>query len=152
MSISRNVSNTARLLLSSFLLPSLFACSVHASPPGGKNKPDKEGVNVSASVDATVSVPIPGGMISAGISIGDARSLATEHGLTGTKPLPPGIAKNLARGKPLPPGIAKKQLPGPFISQLPHHPGYAWEQAGGDLVLVASGSLVISDILKGVFD
>jgi hypothetical protein len=152
MSISISISNSARLLLSSFLLTSLCACSVHASPPGSKNKPDKEGMNVSASVDAGVSIPIPGGMISAGISIGDARRLATEHGLTGTKPLPPGIAKNLARGKPLPPGIAKKQLPGPFISQLPHHPGYAWEQAGGDLVLVASGSLVVSDILKGVFD
>jgi hypothetical protein len=28
-------------------------------------------------------------------------------GKKGAKPLPPGIAKNLARGKPLPPGIAK---------------------------------------------
>jgi hypothetical protein len=141
-----------RFLFCCVLLPLFCACSVHASPPGGKNKSAKDSTSVSVSADVGVTVPIAGGMISAGISIGDARRLATQHGLTGTKPLPPGIAKNLARGKPLPPGIAKKQLPGPFISQLPHHPGYEWEQAGGDLVLVASGSLVISDVLKGVFD
>lgn len=33
--------------------------------------------------------------------------LAVNLGLTGYQSLPPGIAKNLARGKPLPPGIAK---------------------------------------------
>ena len=68
------------------------------------------------------------------------------------KPLPPGIRKNMARGKPMPPGIAKTRLPDPFIGALPRHPGYEWQQAGADLVLVASGSLVISDILEGVFD
>lgn len=92
------------------------------------------------------------GTITAGISIGDARQLATHYDLTGSKPLPPGIRKNLARGKPMPPGIAKTRLPDPFVSALPRHPGYEWQQAGADLVLVASGSLVISDILRGVFD
>jgi hypothetical protein len=58
----------------------------------------------------------------------------------------------LARGKPLPPGIQKTRMPDAFISQLPHHPGYEWRQAGADLVLVVSGSLVISDILEGAFD
>ena len=33
--------------------------------------------------------------------------------------LPPGIAKNLARGNPLPPGIAKKALPGDLNRRLP---------------------------------
>lgn len=41
------------------------------------------------------------------ISYTTARALAVNYGLTGYKALPPGIAKNLARGKPLPPGIAK---------------------------------------------
>ena len=140
-----------RSLFFCVLLPCLCACAAHANSAGGKNPPGKDSPNVSASVDLGVSVPIPGGMISAGISIGDARRLATQHGLVGTKPLPPGIRKNLARGKPLPPGIAKKHLPAPFIDQLPHHSGYEWQQAGADLVLVVSGSLVISDILKGVF-
>src|SRR6187549_4143514 len=35
------------------------------------------------------------------------RDYFVAHKITG-EPLPPGIAKNLARGKPLPPGIAKK--------------------------------------------
>ena len=146
-----SISLPIRILLWCILLPCLCACSVYAASPQGKNKSGKDGPNVSAGVDVGVSAPIPGGMISAGISIGDARRLATQHGMSGAKPLPPGIQKNLARGKPLPPGIAKKQLPGPFISQLPHHPGYEWRQAGADLVLVVSGSLVISDILEDVF-
>ena len=141
-----------RSLFLCLLLPCLGACVAHAGSTEGKNKSGKDSSIVSANVDVGVSMPIPGGMISAGISIGDAHGLASHHGLTGTKPLPPGIRKNLARGKPLPPGIAKKQLPGPFISELPHHPGYEWQQAGTDLVLVVSGSLVISDILQGVFD
>jgi hypothetical protein len=43
-------------------------------------------------------------------------------------------------------------MPDSFINQLPVHNGYEWRQAGSDLVLVVSGSLVISDILEGVFD
>jgi len=147
-----SISLLTRILFCCVLLPCICACSVHANSPEGKNKSGKDSPNVSAGVDVGISAPIPGGMISAGISIGDARRLATQHGMTGAKPLPPGIQKNLARGKPLPPGIAKKQLPGPFINQLPHHPGYEWRQAGADLVLVVSGSLVITDILEDVFD
>ena len=90
--------------------------------------------------------------VSAGISFDDARRLAVDQGLTGMKPLPPGIRKNLARGKPMPPGIAKTRMPNSYINQLPSHPGYEWQQAGSDLVLVVAGSLVISDVLEGVFD
>jgi hypothetical protein len=104
------------------------------------------------SGQAGVTVAGDHGYISAGISVGDARALAARHGLTGYKPLPPGIAKNLARGKPLPPGIAKNFLPQPFIAQLPQHPGYEWRQAGSDLVLAVSGTYVVQDVLNGVFD
>jgi len=90
--------------------------------------------------------------IAAGISFGDARKLAVDNGLTGYKPLPPGIRKNLARGKPMPPGIAKTRMPGSFIDQLPHHDGYEWMQAGSDLLLVAIGSLIVADVLERVFD
>jgi hypothetical protein len=78
--------------------------------------------------------------------------LASDYKLTGGKPLPPGIRKNLARGKPMPPGIQKTRMPASYINQLPRHEGYEWQQAGTDLVLVVAGSLVISDILEGVFD
>lgn len=116
----------------------LFACTAVADPPPGKRPPARSG-------DATVRV-------TAGITIGDARALAMRYGLTGAKPLPPGIRKNLARGKPLPPGIAKTRMPEPFIAALPQHAGYEWRRAGADLVLVVQGSLVITDILHGVFD
>ena len=117
-----------------------------------KGKPEKTNSEKSmgkpgTGVDANLSV-----MVSAGISFGNARELAARYELTGSKPLPPGIRKNLARGKPMPPGIQKTRMPASFINQLPDHEGYEWQQAGTDLVLVVTGSLVISDILEGVFD
>lgn len=125
---------------------SLYTATLFADPPKNKGKPDKVN-SKDFNVDANLSV-----MVNAGISIGDARRLASKYKLTGGKPLPPGIRKNLARGKPMPPGIQKTRMPGSFINQLPAHKGLEWQQAGTDLVLVVAGSLVISDILEGVFD
>lgn len=148
MLISRKVISVFTLISVTFL----FSCALLADPPEnkGKHKKTKSKESTSGyefSVDADLSV-----IVSAGISIGDARKLATRYELTGSKPIPPGIQKNLARGKPMPPGIQKTRMPQSFINHLPYHEGYEWRQAGTDLVLVVSGSLVISDILKGVFD
>jgi hypothetical protein len=64
------------------------------------------------------------------------------------KPLPPGIAKNLARGKPLPPGIAKQQLPGDLVRQLPPvYPGYERVVVDGRVLLVEIATQVIHDVL-----
>lgn len=131
---------------------SLFTATLLADLSKNKGKPDKTNFEESAdkynfSVDTDLSV-----MVTAGISIGDARKLASEYKLTGGKPLPPGIRKNLARGKPMPPGIQKTRMPDSFINQLPDHEGLEWQQAGTGLVLVVKGSLVIPDILEGVFD
>jgi hypothetical protein len=64
------------------------------------------------------------------------------------KPLPPGIAKNLARGKPLPPGIAKQQLPGDLVRQLPPVPqGYERVYVDGRVLLVDIATQIISDVL-----
>ncbi len=141
MSKSRIVLSIVTLIWGTFF----FTATLQADPSKnkGKSSKDKSGFSVDVGLSATVT---------AGISIGDARRLASSHGITGGKPLPPGIRKNLARGKPMPPGIQKTRMPGSFINQLPHHQGYEWQQAGTDLVLVISGSLVISDILEGVFD
>ena len=127
----------------------LLVSTLHAAPPDNKGKSgsgkkkDNNAVNVDVGLSATIS---------AGISIGDARVLASEHGISGSKPLPPGIRKNMARGKPMPPGIQKTRMPESFINDLPRHDGYEWRQAGADLVLVANASLIVSDILEGVFD
>lgn len=127
----------------------LSLSTLQAAPPDDKGKSGKgkkknsDSVNVDLGLSATIS---------AGISSGDARVLASKHQIAGSKPLPPGIKKNMARGKPMPPGIQKTRMPQSFINELPRHDGYEWRQAGADLVLVASGSLIISDILEGVFD
>ena len=65
--------------------------------------------------------------------------------------LPPGIAKNLARGKPLPPGIAKRTLPPGLLGRLPARPGYEWVAVGRDVALVAIATGIVTDILSDVF-
>jgi Ni/Co efflux regulator RcnB len=92
------------------------------------------------------------GLVSVSISHERARSLALNYGLTGYRSLPPGIAKNLARGKPLPPGIAKKMVPSSMLHDLPYYPGYEWRIAGNDLVLVALSTALVASVINGVFD
>jgi len=136
--MSRNYPTRSLIVLITAAL--LCAASVQAGNNKGKSGFD-------ADVDVGLSATI-----TAGISFGDARRLATDYKLTGSKPLPPGIRKNMARGKPMPPGIAKTRMPDTFISHLPHHDGHEWLHIGADLVLVVAGTLIISDILEGVFD
>mgnify|MGYP001824580967 CR=1 FL=1 len=67
----------------------------------------------------------------------------------GRKSLPPGIAKNLARGKSLPPGIAKQTLPGSLIEILPPAPrGYERIEVAGKILLVEVATQVIHDVLE----
>ncbi|MDQ9387136.1 anti-virulence regulator CigR family protein, partial [Serratia marcescens] len=91
-------------------------------------------------------------LVSVSLSRDRARSLARNYGLTGYSSLPPGIAKNLARGKPLPPGIAKKVVPYSMLRDLPQYPGYEWRIAGDDLVLVALSTAIVASVINGVFD
>lgn len=90
--------------------------------------------------------------VSVRLSYDRARSLAVNNGLTGYGSLPPGIAKNLARGKPLPPGIAKKMVPASMLGQLPSYPGYEWRIAGDDLVLIALSTAIVTAVINGVFE
>jgi len=71
------------------------------------------------------------------------------HQIT-AKPLPPGIAKNVARGKPLPPGIAKRALPAELIAIGPKVDKDVSFAIVGDIVVATRGGVVI-DILGGVF-
>lgn len=67
----------------------------------------------------------------------------------GKKSLPPGIAKNLARGKPLPPGIAKQALPAGLVEQLPPSPsGFERIEIAGKILLVEIATQVIHDVLE----
>ena len=65
--------------------------------------------------------------------------------------LPPGIAKNLARGKSLPPGIAKQHLPQELQRALPAAPaGFDRIIVDGKVLLVDAATQVIHDVLMDV--
>jgi Nickel/cobalt transporter regulator len=67
--------------------------------------------------------------------------------LATAKPLPPGIAKKIARGGSLPPGIAKRYLPNELLVQLPPRPGCQWVVVGTDVLLIAAATGLIVDVL-----
>ena len=72
-------------------------------------------------------------------------------GKKGSKALPPGIAKNLARGKPLPPGIAKRAFPNDLLVRLPPvADGYERVIVLGKILLVEIATQVVHDILVDV--
>ena len=68
---------------------------------------------------------------------------------TAVKPLPPGIAKNLARGKPLPPGIAKTRVPEVVLVRLPWRPaGFTLFLVGDRIVLLNTRGVVVDILLN----
>jgi Ni/Co efflux regulator RcnB len=110
-----------------------------AAPPEGKGKPSHSGGEATSQ------------LIDPHLNYDDIRRIAVEQHYTGHKALPPGIAKNLARGKPLPPGIAKKAPRGDFVRQLPSYPDYEWKRCGTDLVLVQVATQVVAEVLANIF-
>ena len=71
------------------------------------------------------------------------------HQIT-AQPLPPGIAKNVARGKPLPPGIAKRAVPAELVAIGPKVEKDVSFAIVGEVVVAMKGGVVI-DVLAGVF-
>jgi len=153
-----------RLMVAALCTGLLIMHPVMADPPPGKGNPNNSGQGKGGqgqdqgkgqgkgNDNQQGSAPdLNVNLIAAGITAIAARNLALNVGSVGYAPLPPGIAKNLARGKPLPPGIAKKLVPGSLLGQLPQHPGYEWHVAGTDLILVAIGTAIVADILRNVF-
>lgn len=130
------------------VIAGVLSTGVLADPPEGKGKGKHRKGDGEESVASS-----PASLVTAGITAAVARQYALDSGIkTGSyKPLPPGIQKNLARGKPLPPGIAKKHAPPSMLGRLPQHPGYEWQMAGTDLVLVQIGTAIVADVLKDVF-
>jgi hypothetical protein len=138
------MTNPSRILLiCSGLAIALATQSAFAAP-----KNDNHGKQ-AAGYDDDVSVHVSGPTIDIGrvrIVLGDNRQL-----IGPSSSLPPGIAKNLARGKPLPPGIAKN-FDSRVASQLPRYDGYQWKRAGTDVVLVAIATGIIYEVLRNVLD
>ncbi|TIC81158.1 anti-virulence regulator CigR family protein [Crenobacter intestini] len=151
-----------RHALSATLALALGSAPALAAPPEGKGKPDKHQGHGKPQKHGQPGRPDSGydsadaarDLVRAGITAAAVRAIIGERHLDlgGYAALPPGIRKNLARGKPLPPGIARKAVPAPLLGELPKYPGYEWQVAGRDLVLVAIGSMLVADVLSGVFD
>ena len=117
------------------------------------NKGKSKG-NQPTSVEKIVTKHLVGGLISAVeraviADYLDRNRASLPTTLAGAKPLPPGIAKKIARGGTLPPGIEKKTLPGGLLAQLPIRPGQEWRLVGTDLLIVEIASNVIVDVLTG---
>ena len=88
----------------------------------------------------------------AGFSAAERETIAAyfaNHALD-VRPLPPGTARNLARGKALPPGIAKRQLPADLKAQLGAREGFEITIFGDRIVLLEASGLVV-DILEDIF-
>lgn len=124
-----------------FVMPAgaAFAKSDKANDRAGG--PGGAGSEVEIGVDASVS-----------FDVGERRIIRDYFATTryDAKPLPPGIAKNLARGKPLPPGIAKRYLPRDLATRLPVRAGYERLIVGDDILLVSIATGIIVDILNDV--
>jgi hypothetical protein len=145
-----------KTLIAGVLSCALVATAALADPPEGKGrgKHGRGGGDVSRDDDSGTNAAIE-------VGLGVAMAMFTDNDRAtiggyfdqhryGAQRLPPGIAKNLARGKPLPPGIAKKMLPGDLVAGLPRRPGYDYIMAGSDVLLVEAATHVVSDILRNV--
>jgi Ni/Co efflux regulator RcnB len=125
----------------SLLAGCIVAQGAAATPPEGKGKSEKH-----ATTDASAAQ-----LIHPDLNYDEIRRIAVEQHYTGRQALPPGIAKNIARGKPLPPGIAKKSPRAEFVRQLPTYPDYEWKRVGTDLVLVQIATQVVAEVLANIF-
>lgn len=146
----KGLKKAGKIALAVSVVFSLAVSPVMADPPAGRGKPgkgQKHKKHDRRKKDDTLAVSL----VYAGITAEQARRWARDYRYTGYKALPPGVAKNLARGKPLPPGIAKKAVPPDMLRHLPRHAGYEWRMAGTDLILVAMATGVVADVLSGVF-
>lgn len=155
---------SAKFILIAAVAATLAFGSAQAAKPEGKGKPEQSEKGNSGKSEDKSGHDDHGGkkdgrkghdgkdLRYAGISRDDARRYADQYRVSGTKPLPPGIRKNLARGKPIPPGIAMTRLPQGYLDRLPRYPGYEWRGYGRDLVLVDALSNVIADVILDAFD
>ncbi len=102
----------------------------------------------AAAVDLDVSIHFSSNEISVIHNFFLDYHVDKKGGKKGSKPLPPGIAKNLGRGKPLPPGIAKRSLPNDLLVRLPPvADGYERVVIAGKILLIEIATQIIHDVL-----
>lgn len=136
-----------------FLLILLLAAAVLATPVPAQTGGMGNGNGGGHNKDATQGTGA--GAVTATVSLITAYERSTILGyvqnhqasFSGMQPLPPGIAKKVARGGSLPPGIAKRYFPGDLLGQLPARPGQQWMFMGTDVVLLNTATQLILDVL-----
>ncbi|MDT8340012.1 MAG: anti-virulence regulator CigR family protein [Longimicrobiales bacterium] len=78
------------------------------------------------------------------------REFYAARGTTGARTLPPGMRQRLQKGKPLPPGIAKQVAPPALLERVAVPRGYELVEAGVDVLLVEVATGIIHDVLMDV--
>jgi hypothetical protein len=66
------------------------------------------------------------------------------------KPLPPGIARNLARGKPLPPGLVTRPVPRELLHRIHVPRGCEVVWVDGRVLLVELATRLVRDVIEDV--
>ncbi len=120
----------------------------------GKGKGGGSSLGVSIGPDGRVDVDLRGGL-SIRFSDAEIRIINDYYRRypASAASLPPGIAKNLARGKPLPPGIAKRYLPNNLVGLLPAPlAGTNRVIVGSDIFLVELSTGLILDVIEAVLN
>ena len=134
----------------------MIACSfllIQPASAGNKGKETTKG-DVRGNAGEVQTLHAVGGLISA-VERAIIDDYLNRHAgalppvFANATPLPPGIAKKIARGGTMPPGIAKKVMPDALLTQLPPRPGQRWLVVGTDLLVLDIATNVIVDILKG---
>ena len=115
------------------LLVLLVAISLSAEAQSGRGKGNEAGRSAAAKVNHARG------------SDAEIRIIRDYYGVPSRKlkPLPPGIAKNLARGKPIPPGIARTRAPDDLVVRLPAREGTRWWIAGDRMLLVDANNILV---------
>ena len=135
----------SRFVISAIVSVALSGCVTSGGPgpaPRAAASPRNAAVVASASVRVTLSAQ-------QSALVRPYLEGSTGRGRRGA--LPPGIARNLARGKSLPPGIAKSYLPAQIVAQLPRLPtGLDYVVVAGKLLLVEVATAAIHDVLMDI--
>ena len=125
----------------------LVAVIVATSASAGQNGRGPKGRNEPQS-RSSVDVVVRGG----GVNLTVQRTIREYYAdkPKSARALPPGVARNYARGKKLPPGIAKRSLPPDLAARLPVQPGHQYIVVESDVLLIAVSTGIVVDILIDV--
>jgi hypothetical protein len=137
-----------QLLMSAGFAFAALPWSVQADPPPGKGRGRKQREAEGENGGGNTAGRVIGAAVFSALEVQRIRGYyASQPGMR-AKRLPPGIAKNLARGKPLPPGIAKRYAPRDLVRELSGRNGYEILVAGASILLVEAATGVIRDIVE----